>query len=234
MTTNISPDEVKKFDDMAAHWWDLNGPCKPLHQLNPVRLHFIQNCVRLNHQKVLDVGCGGGILTESLSQWGANVIGIDASQKAIDVAKIHASALTPKPEYACIIAEDYAKAHPAQFDILTCMELIEHVPSPLSLLQALSDLLKPGGHLFMSTLNRTAKSFLMAIVGAEYVLRLLPKGTHEYEKFIRPSELVNWAKRFNLNCETLKGVSYKPLQKAFELSNDLDVNYLIHFTKERV
>ena len=234
MTTNISPEEVKKFDDMAAQWWDLNGPCKPLHQLNPVRLHFIQNCVSLSHKKVLDVGCGGGILTESLSQWGANVTGIDASQKAIDVASMHASALNPKPEYACIIAEDYAKLHPEQFDILTCMELIEHVPSPLSLLQALSSLLKPGGHLFMSTLNRTAKSFLMAIVGAEYILRLLPKGTHEYEKFIRPSELVKWAKQFNLNCETLKGVSYKPLQRGFELSNDLDVNYLIHFSKEKI
>lgn len=234
MTTNIFPDEVKKFDDMAAHWWDLNGPCKPLHQLNPVRLRFIQNCTNLNNKNVLDVGCGGGILTESLCQWGAKAMGIDASDKAIHVAKQHSAPLNPKPEYACILAEEHAKTHAQYYDIITCMELIEHVPSPQSLLEALATLLKPGGHLFMSTLNRTMKSFLMAIVGAEYILRILPRGTHDYEKFIKPSELVNWAKPFHLNCAALSGVSYKPLQKGFELSNHMDVNYLVHFIKESI
>lgn len=232
MSNNIDYNEIKKFDEMAAQWWDLEGPCKPLHQLNPVRLHFIQNCIPLKGKRILDVGCGGGILTESLSKLSPYVMGIDGSDKAITVAKAHAQNLIQKPDYQCITAEEYALHNAGCYEVITCMELIEHVPSPISLLQALSTLLKPNGHLFLSTLNRTPKAFLFAIIGAEYLMRMLPRGTHDYDKFIRPSELVSWANTQQLAIQNLRGVTYKPFMGGFELSDDLGVNYLAHFTKE--
>lgn len=230
-THNVDPHEVQKFDDLAIDWWDLQGQCKPLHDLNPLRLAFMQSCCPLAQQDLLDVGCGGGILSEALSRF-TNVVGLDQSQKALEVARTHAQTLPHPPEYIFATVEEYALRYPGKFDIITCMEMLEHVPSPLSVIEACATLLKPKGHLFFSTLNRTPKSFLHAIVGAEYVLNMLPKGTHEYARFIRPSELHQWARPHHLVLKQMKGISFKLLTRSYALSDDVSVNYLMHFQKE--
>jgi len=233
VVTNINVDlnEVSKFDDMAQDWWDPNGSCKPLHDLNPLRLAFIQSHCSLATRSILDIGCGGGILTEALSRFSPHVTGIDQSQKVLDIAKSHATALSTPPNYVLETCETYAERLPGTFDIITCMEMLEHVPDPLSVLEAASKLLKPGGDLILSTLNRTPKAFLVAILGAEYVLKMLPKGTHEYEKFIRPSELVQAARFCELELKHIKGISYQLFTKQFYLSEDVAVNYIAHFKK---
>lgn len=228
---NVDPNEIKKFDAMADKWWDKEGECKPLHDLNPIRLEFIQSCCPLSDRAILDVGCGGGILTEALSRFSHFVTGIDQSAKALDVAREHARSLPQPPTYEFSSVEDFAKKHAGTFDIITCMELLEHVPSPPALLQACSTLLKPEGHLIVSTLNRTPKAFLHAIIGAEYVLRMLPKGTHEYQKFILPSELFQWANSNNLHLKKMRGLSYRLLAKSYYLSDDVSVNYIAHYQK---
>lgn len=213
-------------------WWDKEGQCKPLHDLNPLRLAFIQSHCPLNLRKIVDIGCGGGILTESLSHFSNTVWGIDQSAKALEVARDHAKTRTMPPQYELSTAEEFAALYPSQFDVVTCMELLEHVPSPLSVIEACAKLLKPGGHLFFSTLNRTPKAFLFAIIGAEYVLNMLPRGTHDYERFIRPSELAQWSRSYGLILKHLKGVSYQLLSKSYTLSNDVSVNYLMHLEKD--
>lgn len=230
---NIDTDEVQKFDNMAADWWDPQGPCKPLHQLNPVRLHFIQTQCNLHEKTILDVGCGGGILTEALSRFSAQVIGLDQSEQALKIAQAHAQAegLHPAPQYIHATAEAYAEQHPQRFSVITCMELLEHVPDPASLLKALDTLLKPEGDLFISTLNRTPKAFLQAIIGAEYCLRLLPIGTHDYHRFIKPSEIAEWIKNGDLTIQAIRGMKYHVLTKTFSLSRNVDVNYVMHLKK---
>lgn len=231
---NIDENEVKKFDAMATHWWDPQGPCRPLHQLNPVRLGFIQSRCSLHNQPILDVGCGGGILTEALSQFSPDVIGLDQAQEALNVAKAHAHDLPTPPQYVLSTAEAFAEQRPGQFSVITCMELLEHVPDPAGLLAALTTLLKPQGDLFISTLNRTPMAFLQAIVGAEYLLRILPVGTHDYHRFIKPSEIADWIKTQNLglSIQAIRGMQYHVLSHTFSLSNKVDVNYVMHLKKD--
>jgi len=231
---NVDQVEVQKFEDMSAYWWDKQGPCKPLHDLNPLRLQFIQERTPLYHRVILDIGCGGGILTEALSAFSNKVTGLDQSPGVLQAARAHAveAGLTQPPTYVQACAEDYAKQYPGQFDVITCMELLEHVPSPISILKACFDLLRPGGSLFLSTLNRTPKSFLHAIIGAEYVLKMLPKGTHDYNHFIRPSELNQWAMSEQLHLQSMKGLSFNILTRTFYLSDDVSVNYLMHLQKD--
>lgn len=228
---NVDFEEIKKFDEMANHWWDPKGPCQPLHQLNPVRLAFIQSCCALSQKAVIDIGCGGGILTEALSTFSKRVVGIDQSKQALAVANEHAATRNLRPEYYCTTVEKYAENNSGEFDILTCLELLEHVPDPLETVKACAALVRPGGDLFFSTLNRTPKAFLLAIVGAEYVLNMLPKGTHRYDRFIRPSELAQWANISGLEVKHITGLDYQPFKKAFALSSDVSVNYLIHCQK---
>jgi len=232
-SANVDTQEVKKFDDLAAYWWDRQGPCQPLHDLNPIRLNFIQSCCHLVNQTILDVGCGGGILTEPLSQLSEHVIGIDQSESCLAVAKAHSTALANRPLYEKASAEDFAKKYPEKFDVITCLEMLEHVPAPDSVIAACCQLLKPGGHLFFSTLNRTPKAFLHAIIGAEYLLKMLPKGTHAYGQFLRPSELAAWARSHPLCLKKIKGIRYHLLSKRYSLSDDVTVNYLVHFQKDQ-
>ncbi len=231
---NVDQAEVQKFSDMAAYWWDLKGPCKPLHELNPLRLQFVQSHTQLAHKSILDLGCGGGILTEALSNLSAKVTGLDQSPEVLKVARAHATevGLSSPPLYVESTAEQYALDNPEHFDVITCMEMLEHVPSPISILKACGDLLKPGGDLFLSTLNRTPKSFLFAIVGAEYVLNMLPKGTHDYDHFIRPSELNSWAVSQGFRLKSMKGLSYNVFTRSFSLSDNVSVNYLMHLQKD--
>lgn len=228
---NIDPQEIHKFNEFAKTWWDPQGEMKPLHQLNPLRLQFIADHAELSGKKVLDLGCGGGILTESLAKSGAETFGIDMSEKLIRVAKQHAQENALKINYELITAEEFAKQHAQEFDVITCMEMLEHVPEPLSILRAAAQLLKPNGKLFVSTINRNLKSYLMAIIGAEYILRLLPPGTHEYAKFIRPSELRQWAHEAGFKLQKIKGMHYQPFTEKFSLTDDVAVNYLVCFEK---
>ena len=227
---NVDPKEIQKFSDLAKTWWDPKGPYKSLHDINPLRVEFIQSCTDLKHKSVLDVGCGGGILAESLASLGANVTAIDQSSESLRVAKMHSHDRF-SIEYREISAEVLAQASPHQFDIVTCLEVLEHVPNPASLVTACSKLVKPNGHLFFSTINRNLKSYLFAIVAAEYILALLPKGLHEYAKFIRPSELVAWGRKADLEVLKLSGVGYKPLSKRYWLTKNMDVNYLAYFKR---
>lgn len=230
MTTklNADPAELAKFSDLAHRWWDPDSEFRPLHQINPLRLKWIDTLVGLSGKQVLDVGCGGGILSDSMARLGANVTGIDLSTKALRVAQLHAlEAGTERVRYQENSAEDLAREQPGAFDVVTCMEMLEHVPDPSSVVRACADLVKPGGWVFFSTINRNAKSFLFAIVGAEYVLNMLPKGTHEYAKFIRPSELAAYVRGAGLELTQTRGMEYNPLTRRYWLSDDTSVNYLL-------
>lgn len=228
---NADPHELDKFSQLAHRWWDPNSEFKPLHAINPLRLDWIDGHAGLPGKKVLDIGCGGGILSESMAQRGATVTGIDLSDKALGVARLHLLESGQKVDYQKISAEEYANQFPGCFDIVTCMEMLEHVPDPASTIAACTKLLNPGGHAFFSTINRNAKAYLLAVIGAEYVLKMLPRGTHEYAKFIRPSELARWAKSVNLEPDELVGMTYNPLTKIYKLGADTDVNYLLHTRK---
>ncbi len=228
MHTNVEATELDKFDAMAQDWWNPKGRCRALHEFNPVRLQFITDRCSLTQKSVLDIGCGGGILSESLCKRGASVTGIDATRSVLEVAKQHALENNLQLDYVHTTAEAYAEIQPNSFDIVTCMELLEHVPNPLSLIKATATLVKPNGHLFFSTLNRTPKSYLFAVLGAEYVLRLLPHGTHQYEKFIRPAELDQWLRQAGLQLKELAGLQYNPITHRVYLNTDVSVNYLAH------
>ncbi|MBI5270133.1 MAG: bifunctional 2-polyprenyl-6-hydroxyphenol methylase/3-demethylubiquinol 3-O-methyltransferase UbiG [Burkholderiales bacterium] len=227
-TVNADPQELAKFGDLAHRWWDPEGEFRPLHQINPLRLDWIASQAELAGREVLDVGCGGGILAESMARRGAKVLGIDLSTKPLRVARLHAmEASVASLDYREVAVEQLAAERPASFDVVTCMEMLEHVPEPASVVRACATLVKPGGWVFFSTLNRNPKSFLFAIVGAEHVLGLLPKGTHEYARFIRPSELARFARDAGLEADALKGMSYNPLTRRYWLGEDTDVNYLM-------
>lgn len=228
---NIDPTEVAKFDALASNWWDLEGESKPLHDLNPHRLAFIKAQCELSNRHIIDVGCGGGILTEALAREKAITTGIDMGEMALNVAKLHALEAELTIHYQHITAEEIAKQSPEQYDVVTCMEMLEHVPDPFSVVQACSDLVKPGGDLFFSTLNRHPKAYILAVLGAEYVMNMLPKGTHDYQRFIKPSEMAKWCRQAGLNVRLLKGLSYNPIHKKFALSDDVKVNYLMHCTR---
>lgn len=228
MTVNADPQELAKFGELAHRWWDQDGDFRPLHQLNPLRLDWIDQLVRLPGKRALDVGCGGGILAESMAQRGADVLGIDLSTKPLKVAQLHAlEAGVANLRYREVAVEDLAVEAPASFDVVTAMEMLEHVPDPASVVRACATLVKPGGWVFFSTINRNAKAWLLAIVGAEHVLKLLPKGTHEYQRFIRPSELTRFAREAGLVPDGFKGLEYNPLTQRFRLTSDTSVNYLL-------
>lgn len=230
---NFDPEEIAKFEALASRWWDTDSEFKPLHDINPLRLGYIEKQAgKLEGKKILDVGCGGGILSESMAAKGATVIGIDMGEAPLSVAELHLLESGQKVDYRKIPAEDLAKEMPQQFDVVTCMEMLEHVPDPGSIIKACSTLVKPGGHVFFSTLNRNPKSFALAIIGAEYILRLLPRGTHEYAKFIRPSELDSWIRQADLETRNIIGMTYNPLLKSYKLGTDTDVNYIVHSIKD--
>ena len=227
-TVNADPAELAKFSDLAHRWWDPDSEFRPLHQINPLRLGWIDGLASLAGKKVLDIGCGGGILSDSMARKGAEVTGIDLSTKALKVAQLHAlEAGTKGVSYREISAESLAQEQPASFDVVTCMEMLEHVPDPASVVRACATLVKPGGWVFFSTINRNPKSFLFAILGAEYLLRMLPKGTHEYAKMIRPSELASFCRDAGLSLEQTRGMEFNPLTQRYWLSGDTSVNYLI-------
>lgn len=226
MQQNLDPQEIAKFSDLAIHWWDLEGELKTLHQLNPIRLGYIEEKIGLHDKRVIDIGCGGGILSESMANAGAKVTAIDMNQKVIEVAKLHQMESKSNVNYLLTDAETMATAEPLSYDIVTCFEMLEHVPDPAAIITASAKLLKPGGVFFFSTLNRNPKSYLFAILGAEYVLKLLPKNTHDYAKFIRPSELTGWLRAVNLTPLDLTGMSYNPFSQRFKLTKDISVNYL--------
>ena len=230
--SNVDQTEIDKFSALAHRWWDPTSEFKPLHAINPLRLDWIKSISPISGKKVLDVGCGGGILSESMSKEGAQVTGIDLSTKALKVAELHQLESGVSVRYQSISAEDLARNEPESFDVVTCMEMLEHVPNPASVVQACANLCKPGGAIFFSTLNRNPKSYLFAIIGAEYVLKLLPKGTHQYEKFIKPSELAQYTRAANLEFLEIKGLTYNPLTQIYRLSNDTDVNYMIAVRKK--
>ena len=236
MTTaqhNVDFGEISKFEALAARWWDPQSEFKPLHDINPLRLDYIdERCGGLAGKAVLDVGCGGGILAESMAALGATVTGIDMGEAPLSVARLHGLESGVSVDYRRITAEQMAAENPGRFDVVTCMEMLEHVPDPASVINACAQLVKPGGAVFLSTINRNPKSYLFAIVGAEYLLRMLPKGTHDYAKFIRPSELEGWARHAGLRLCDLTGMSYNPLNQRYTLGRDLDVNYLAHCRKD--
>tara|TARA_R110000868_G_scaffold84822_5_gene238930 strand:+ start:13491 stop:14186 length:696 start_codon:yes stop_codon:yes gene_type:complete len=224
---NIDTAEVAKFDASAQRWWDKKGEFKALHDINPLRLSFIQQHTELNGKAVIDVGCGGGILSEALAQAGAQVTGIDMSDASLKTAKLHLHESKLDIDYQHITAEDMAKQHQAKFDVVTCLELLEHVPDPSQVVKACAELVKPGGKVFFSTINRNPKAYLFAILGAEYILNMVPRGTHDFSKFIRPSELDGWCSDADLTLKSLKGMTYNPISKTYKLASDVGVNYLI-------
>ncbi len=229
---NVDKNEIKKFEVLAHRWWDRNSEFKPLHEINPLRLGYIEQYAHgLKDKKVIDVGCGGGILSESMALRGAKVTGIDMGEAPLSVAKLHSLEAGVEIDYQQITVEDIAKQQEGQYDVVTCLEMLEHVPDPGSVIAACSRLVKPDGHVFFSTINRNPKSFAFAIVGAEYLLKMLPKGTHEYAKFIRPSELEAWARKQDLRLNNITGMTYNPLFQSYKLGGNVDVNYLTHFTK---
>jgi len=226
--TNVDPAELAKFSDLAHRWWDKESEFRPLHEINPLRLAWIQSLVPLAGKKVLDVGCGGGILSDAMARQGAQVLGVDLAVRSLKVAQLHAmEAGTQGVEYQEISAENLAAEQAGSFDVVTCMEMLEHVPDPAAIVQACAKLVKPGGWVFFSTLNRNPKSFLFAVVGAEYVLNLLPKGTHEYARMIKPSELADWVRAQSLDVMEMKGMGYNPFTRQFAMVTDTDVNYLM-------
>jgi 2-polyprenyl-6-hydroxyphenyl methylase/3-demethylubiquinone-9 3-methyltransferase len=230
---NFDQAEISKFEALASRWWDPKSEFKPLHDINPLRLDYIDRRVPLAGKAVLDVGCGGGILAEGMAQLGARVTGIDMGEAPLSVAKLHKLESGVEVEYMRTTAEALAEERAGQFDVVTCMEMLEHVPDPASVIAACARLVRPGGEVFFSTINRNPKAFALAIVGAEYVLRMLPKGTHSYEKFIRPSELERWARHGGLTVRELTGMTYNPLTGRYSLGRNLDVNYLAHCLREQ-
>lgn len=228
---NVDPAEIAKFEKLASRWWDRNSEFKPLHDINPLRVGFIDSKLQLAGKTVLDIGCGGGILSEAMAQRGAHVTGIDMGEAPLAVARLHLfeSRLDIRYEHAC--AEDWAAAHADSYDVVTCLEMLEHVPDPAAIIRCCFMLLKPGGHLFVSTINRNPKAWLFAVVGAEYLLRLLPRGTHDYAKFIRPSELAAWGRQTGFDQGELTGMTYNPFTRSYSLGRDVDVNYLMHLCK---
>lgn len=229
--SNFDQEEINKFTAHAAHWWDPEGELRTLHQVNPIRLGYIDSKAPLTGKNVIDVGCGGGILTESMAAKGAIATGIDMSPSVIEVAKLHQLESGVQAEYLQVSVEKLATERPAHYEIVTCMEMLEHVPDPAAIVKACADLVKPGGHLFFSTLNRNPKSYLFAILGAEYLLRLLPKNTHDYAKFIKPSELAGWVRNAGLTPKEIKGIHYNPITKHFKINDDTSVNYLFYAVK---
>lgn len=229
---NADPQELDKFAQLAHRWWDPNSEFKPLHDINPLRLNYIDGLAHIAGKKILDVGCGGGILSESMAARGAEVTGIDLGDKPLKVAKLHLLETGQKVDYRLIAAEDLATEQPGQFDVVSCMEMLEHVPDPASIVRACATLVKPGGHVFFSTLNRNPKSYLFAVIGAEYLLKLLPRGTHDYAKFIKPSELARFARNAGLSVNEVIGMSYNPFSKSYTLGPDTSVNYLIATRKD--
>lgn len=224
---NADPLELQKFSDLAHRWWDPSSEFRPLHEINPLRLEWINALAPLTGKAVLDVGCGGGILSEAMARKGARVTGIDLSEKALKVADLHSLESGVQVRYEMVSTEDLATREPAQYDVVTCMEMLEHVPDPAAIVKACATLVKPGGRVFFSTINRNPKSYLFAVIGAEYLLRLLPKGTHEYAKFIKPAELAQYIRAAGMNVDGLKGMTYNPFTKIYSLNQDTDVNYLI-------
>lgn len=230
---NVDAAEIAKFEALAQRWWDPQGEFKPLHDLNPLRLEFVAARAPLEGKEVLDVGCGGGILSEAMARRGARVLGIDLAQAALEVAELHALDAGVPIQYRLQSAEELARDAPASLDIITCMEMLEHVPEPEQVIDALAHIVRPGGHVFISTINRTPKAFMLAIVGAEYVFRMLPRGTHEYERFIRPSELAEWSRAAGLELAAIASIEYNPLTRRYSLGRSPDVNYLVHLTRPR-
>ena len=230
-TLNFDPQEIAKFEELASRWWDPDSEFKPLHEINPLRLEYIDRRSSLKGKTVVDIGCGGGILAESMALKGANVLGIDMGKAPLSVAQLHKLESGAELDYQQITAEELADKEPGKYDIVTCMEMLEHVPDPASVIAACSKLVKPDGHVFFSTINRNPKSYLFAIVGAEYIMQMLPKGTHDYSKFIKPSELESWARAADLHLRELTGMSYNILSKKYSLGHDVDVNYLMHTQK---
>lgn len=231
-TINADPRELEKFSDLAHRWWDPNSEFKPLHDINPLRVNWIDQAIGLAGKSVIDVGCGGGLLSEGMAAKGAKVTGIDLSEKALGVARLHLFESGHEIDYRHVSAEDMARERAAQFDVVTCLEMLEHVPDPASVVRACATLVKPGGHVVFSTLNRNPKAYLLAVIGAEYILNMLPKGTHDYAKFIKPAELVRYARDAGLATTELIGMSYNPLSKSYSLGHDTSVNYLLRTTKE--
>ena len=230
---NVHEAEIRKFGSKAERWWDPQGEFKTLHEINPLRLEFIRRFISIEGQRIVDVGCGGGILTEALALEGAEAMGIDLSDELIDVADLHALETGVHAQYTKISAEELAGRQPESFDHATCMEMLEHVPDPGSIISACARLVKPGGMVFFSTLNRKPKAYVLAILGAEYLLRMLPKGTHDYKTFIKPSELSQTARSAGLSLQAMAGIEYNPFTKRFSLGRDIDVNYLAAFRRER-
>lgn len=229
--TNVDPGEIAKFEALANRWWDKESEFKPLHDINPLRLNYIDERAFLAGKKVVDIGCGGGILSEGMAQRGANVVGIDMGEAPLAVARLHGLESGVEVDYRQITVEELAEQEAGTYDVVTCLEMLEHVPQPASVVAACAKLLKPGGQLFLSTINRNPKAFLFAIVGAEHILKLLPKGTHEYKKFIKPSELMSYVRQAGLDFQDITGMTYNPLLKNYKLARDVDVNYLMHASK---
>ena len=231
-TQNVDPNEIRKFEELASRWWDRNSEFKPLHDINPLRANWIDSLAPVAEQRILDVGCGGGILCEALAQRGATVTGIDMGEAPLAVGNLHSLESGVSVTYEQSTAEDYATSHAEAFDTVTCLEMLEHVPDPSSVVAACAAMTKPGGSLFFSTINRNPKSYLLAIIGVEYVLRMLPKGTHEYSRFIRPSELGQWIRDAGLEIDQMTGLLYNPITKTYKLDErDVDVNYMIYARK---
>jgi len=228
---NADPLELQKFSDLAHRWWDPTSEFRPLHEINPLRLEWINALAPLADKNVCDIGCGGGILAESMAKKGAHVTGIDLSEKALKVADLHSLESGVAVRYKMVSAEDLATREAGHYDVVTCMEMLEHVPDPSAIVKACATLVKPGGHVFFSTINRNLKAYLFAIIGAEYLLRMLPKGTHDYAKFITPAELAQYIRNAGLQIEKLKGMTYNPLTKVYSLNQDTDVNYLVACTR---
>ena len=228
---NVDPSEIQKFEELASRWWDPESEFRPLHAINPLRTDFINLHSPVKSLKVLDVGCGGGLITEALAAFGAEVTGIDMGEAPLSVAKLHLLESGQTVEYLKITAEELAEQRPQHYDVVTCLEMLEHVPDPASVIQACSDMVKPGGDVYFSTINRNPKAWLFAIVGAEYILNLLPRGTHEYDKLIKPSELDGYARSANLDMQNIIGLHYNPLTQRYKLAPGVDVNYMIHSRK---
>ncbi len=225
---NVDSGEIAKFNALAERWWDPNSEFRPLHDINPLRLNYIDERLSLPGKKVIDIGCGGGLLSEGMARRGATVTGIDLGEAPLAVARLHAEQSGVEVEYLQILAEDIAEQRAGEYDAVTCLEMLEHVPDPASVIRACAKLVKPGGQVFFSTINRNPKAFLFAIVGAEYVLRLLPRGTHEYAKLIRPSELAGWSREAGLDVRDTTGMTYNPVTQVYKLNRDVSVNYLMH------